>query len=295
MDVPRAHQAYLQEAYDHIVRYISSHSSPGMGKISEITQHIFISDLESSLSITQLKEVGINAILYLCENNKTKKALDTYRKKKIDHKFVKISDHPEAPIGAVFEDCYEFIHRHVVAEKRVLIHCAAGVSRSTTVTMYYFLKRYYMTNFHISAKKTKDLLDTKIYFLTGITMMVKDARPCVCPNPGFVRQLLLAEYRFKRGCMIAIQKEYEEKFGKFRKKPKKTEDDSESDDSDSEDTEENLDPARMLEAMIETLLEVPSEEEEPSSSNSRSSKPSGKQPQEETYDKLEDLRELFSG
>ena len=55
--------------------------------------------------------------------------------------------------------------------KKVLIHCAAGVSRSASFTIAYFMK----------AKK----MNYKTAFL-----LVKKGRLCVQPNEGFVQQLL---------------------------------------------------------------------------------------------------------
>jgi atypical dual specificity phosphatase len=243
MDIPEADQAYLVEAAERINRYCHSTSSPGFNKLSEITQHLFITCLETSLDMAQLKAEGISAILYIGDKNKHKKALAAYAKKRIEHMYFELRDDPRSSIIPIFEPCYEFIHRFISDEKKVLIHCAAGVSRSSTILAYYLLKRYYVINFKTSPKKTKELINTETYFLSGIISLVKECRPCIRPNPGFVHQLLLTEYQLKKYFESIIRREY----GEGHKKQAKSltsdaeSDSDESSDSDSDEKLKNID------------------------------------------------------
>ena len=59
---------------------------------------------------------------------------------------------------------------------RVLVHCMAGVSRSTTVTVAYLMAREQMT-------------------MREALTAVRARRPIVGPNPGFLRQLCAHDKR----------------------------------------------------------------------------------------------------
>jgi len=69
-----------------------------------------------------------------------------------------------------FPDAFDFIHGAIEGGGRVLVHCAAGVSRSASVVISYLMKLK-----HIRAAEAID--------------MVKQVRPFINPNPGFLRQL----------------------------------------------------------------------------------------------------------
>jgi predicted protein tyrosine phosphatase len=306
MSIPKKHEEHLQKTLEGMIKYANSNRSPGMSNISEITQHVSLSDLPVSTNIAQLRANAVEAILYLGDDNKPPKVLQAYKKKKIAHKYVQIEDSPKAPIGKVFEDCYNFIHVAVAAEKRVLVHCAAGVSRSPTVIIYYLLKRYYMINYRTTTKLTKQLVNYEKYFAPDVLEMVKDARPCVCPNPGFLKVLLMVEYQMKVMFERSIREEFAIKYGSLKKILGDNGNDVDSDDDD-------CDPVQDLEEMINILIDGQmdndpedmddSDEELPKKRSvtgkgknkvkERSTIGKGKH-SEPVYDKLEDLAQLFS-
>ncbi len=79
-------------------------------------------------------------------------------------------------ISVHFPVALNFIHKSLQAgDGAILVHCAAGVSRSATI-----VAAYLMVTHQISAAEA--------------VLGVHQARPCVCPNLGFLRQLL----RFER-------------------------------------------------------------------------------------------------
>lgn len=74
-----------------------------------------------------------------------------------------------------FPVTFDFIQKSLKAQDgSVLVHCAAGVSRSAAI-----VAAYLMINNQISA--------------FDAVLQVHQARPCVCPNLGFLRQLLYYE------------------------------------------------------------------------------------------------------
>lgn len=69
------------------------------------------------------------------------------------------------------EICYKFIDNVVKSGGKILIHCMAGVSRSASVTIYYFMKK-----------------NNKGYY--PIYREIKQKRQIIRPNKSFVQQLL---------------------------------------------------------------------------------------------------------
>jgi hypothetical protein len=84
---------------------------------------------------------------------------------------IAVDDAFEAQISKHFDQAVEFIH---TAPGAVLVHCQAGVSRSATICMAYLI-RYCGMN------------------LDQAYMVIKCVRPIICPNQGFVEQLIAYE------------------------------------------------------------------------------------------------------
>ncbi|KAL6078358.1 Dual specificity protein phosphatase 2, variant 2 [Balamuthia mandrillaris] len=83
----------------------------------------------------------------------------------------RLEDVPQADIGQCFAPAIEFLDNARKAGGRVLVHCSAGVSRSTTLVLAYLMAREGMT-----------LRQAFIY--------VKRRRHVVRPNNGFLMQLV---------------------------------------------------------------------------------------------------------
>ncbi|CAD8102813.1 unnamed protein product [Paramecium primaurelia] len=87
----------------------------------------------------------------------------------IVHKVIDAIDDPSYDLSQHFQECYEFMS---IQLKRgpILVHCAAGVSRSAAIVIYFIMRSFkwsYVKSFqHVKAK-----------------------RSVICPNEGFIRQL----------------------------------------------------------------------------------------------------------
>lgn len=88
----------------------------------------------------------------------------------INHKFVECLDIPEWKIETLLCDSIEFLKSGISQSSNVLVHCNAGVSRSATVVIAYLML---VENFNY--------IEAYDY--------VKQARNCINPNLGFVKQL----------------------------------------------------------------------------------------------------------
>ncbi|KAI6184247.1 Dual specificity phosphatase domain containing protein [Aphelenchoides bicaudatus] len=85
---------------------------------------------------------------------------------------VNLLDLPDTDIRSHFDTVFDFIHNAIEKKGRVLIHCNAGVSRSSTLAIAYIMK--------FQNLRFQDAFD-----------QVKAARPLIHPNDGFLKQLKL--------------------------------------------------------------------------------------------------------
>ncbi|XP_034284910.1 dual specificity protein phosphatase 19 [Pantherophis guttatus] len=86
------------------------------------------------------------------------------------YKTIPILDLPETDITSYFPECFEFIEQIKLKDGVVLVHCNAGVSRAAAIIIG-FLMYSEGLNFAMAFS------------------VVKNARPAICPNSGFMEQL----------------------------------------------------------------------------------------------------------
>ncbi|CAO3641834.1 unnamed protein product [Mucor fragilis] len=88
------------------------------------------------------------------------------------HKIIPITDNPEANIIQYFPESTAFIDQAIKEDHNILVHCLAGVSRSPTILTAYLMATQKL--------RWKEAL-----------AIIKQTRPFVNPNPGFIEQLKL--------------------------------------------------------------------------------------------------------
>lgn len=133
---------------------------------SENYGNIYLGNYKAAGDLNDLKSKKIRAVLSLgCEVD-----FSVYTSEDFDaHKVIEIGDVESADLSKYFFECTEWIER--CREKtNVLIHCMAGISRSSAILIAYLMIKSGMG--YVQASK----------FLT-----LKRAE--VNPNSGFVRQL----------------------------------------------------------------------------------------------------------
>jgi protein-tyrosine phosphatase len=129
----------------------------------KIMNNIYLGNLSAAVSQEYIKENDINHIIsavtgaYPIHENVTYTCLDL-----LDESFFEINK--------VFNETNNVIEEKLRNNKNILIHCICGVSRSTTILCAYFIKKYNITP-------------------NEALKMIKDKRPIVNPNPGFMKQL----------------------------------------------------------------------------------------------------------
>ena len=135
--------------------------------MDEIIENLYLGNLSGARNIEKLKKQGIKKVLSLLE----KYFWPVYNKSdNIIHKPIIISDFYKENIIKYFGECLNFIK----GDDKVLVHCAAGSSRSATIVIAYI-----MWNKKMSYKEA--------------FKFVKSKRSVISPNPGFKDQLQLFE------------------------------------------------------------------------------------------------------
>uniref|UniRef100_A0A3Q0RHK9 Dual specificity phosphatase 19b n=1 Tax=Amphilophus citrinellus TaxID=61819 RepID=A0A3Q0RHK9_AMPCI len=86
------------------------------------------------------------------------------------YKTLQILDLPDTKITSYFEECSFFIDQAREQGGVVLVHCNAGVSRSSSIVIGYLMLREGLS-------------------FDDAYSQVKQARPSIRPNPGFYQQL----------------------------------------------------------------------------------------------------------
>ncbi len=134
------------------------------GRIAEVTGHLFISGA-SAVTTTEIIRHGITCVINC--------TVDVPNIKLPDVEVVKIAvdDVSSARLGIHFDRCADKIRQAADRGGRTLVHCMAGVSRSSSICLAYLMKYHRLT------------LKQAYYFL-------KAKRPVIRPNPGFFRQLI---------------------------------------------------------------------------------------------------------
>ena len=141
---------------------------PNSIHISEIIKGLYLGNLYIANDIDVLKNLGITKILSLIERFRIPKYKESDN---IKHKVILIDDSIQQNIIKYFGECLNFIK----GEENILVHCAAGSSRSATIVIAYLMW------------KNKEMTFDKAL------NYVKEKRTVVNPNLAFQDQLKLFE------------------------------------------------------------------------------------------------------
>ena len=148
--------------------------------INEIIPYLYISNWYTSNNIDIIKQFNIKAVITVETRQKPKHIIDFYKLNNIDFMYINIEDNSNANISKYFDITYDFINKHLLNNHNVLVHCYAGISRSSTIVINYLL-RYLYENNNISCCPCEVLKNVILY--------AQNKRPIIYPNSGFINQL----------------------------------------------------------------------------------------------------------
>jgi dual specificity phosphatase 12 len=156
-----------------------------MADFSQITENIFIGNAYSVIGCYRTKEEDVidmlnikTVISALCEDEYEDYMIEKEDFEGIDwHRFV-IDDDDDEKISEFFFRVHSIISESIHENKKVIVHCAAGMSRSPTLVMAY-------------------LMIENLWTFKDTFNFVKNKRNIVDPNDGFIKQLKGLEYKLK--------------------------------------------------------------------------------------------------
>ncbi len=156
----------LENEWEEVDCNLIIESKNGLGRL-------FLGNETASKDFDHLKENSITVVLDMAG------LAYPYKKEQMPFfKCIDADDWHDYDISVHFEECFKFIDEHRKNGRGVLVHCIAGISRSSTVIIAYLMKTQNMD------------LKTAYQF-------VKKKRGCVAPNKGFIDQLKKFEAQLK--------------------------------------------------------------------------------------------------
>lgn len=138
--------------------------------LDKITNTVYLGDIDGASQYDFFKREGITHVVslvgyisptYTPEQNLTQKKID-------------VNDFPTENIIKYFKECIEFMDKAI----KTYVHCAAGVSRSTTIVVAYLMWK--------TRSSFEDVLE-----------YVREKRKWASPNMGFREQLVMFEKLLK--------------------------------------------------------------------------------------------------
>ncbi|GAB6023428.1 phosphatase [Chamberlinius hualienensis] len=146
--------------------------------IDKIDSGLFIGSLTAASNVSTLKAHGITHVLTV-----DTEPLPDHIKEKSQCRtlYVQADDRPHVDLLSHFDEAIEFI-KDGMKTGAVLIHCFFGVSRSATLAIAHIMKQ---TNLSVQEAVAR----------------VKEKRPVISPNPGFMAQLHLY---WKMNCRLDL-------------------------------------------------------------------------------------------
>jgi protein-tyrosine phosphatase len=135
-----------------------------------VINNIYLGSDQSANDMDKMKELGITHIIVAARELKCRYP-DDFKYVQID-----IDDTMDENMLNIFKHMSEYIN-NVLSDtnNKILIHCAAGISRSPSIVIAYLMNNTNMKTF-----------DSAFKFLHNI-------RPLIDPNPNFIKQLKIYE------------------------------------------------------------------------------------------------------
>ncbi|CAF0795678.1 unnamed protein product [Rotaria sordida] len=182
------HQALAYEArLNRLHRLFKTHFNVTEPSLI-LEPYLFLGNCISAQDIHRLSRLGIRYILNVAKRDVE---LCPYYPNDVRTLTIDLRDDDRENILRAFDQAFAFIDEARRSKSRILVHCSHGQSRSPAIVIGYLMRTY-----NVSLEQC-------------LTHVVK-ARPCVIPNDGFLKQLILFDRflndrRLKQQAAAAMQ------------------------------------------------------------------------------------------
>ncbi|XP_061217263.1 LOW QUALITY PROTEIN: dual specificity protein phosphatase 15 [Neopsephotus bourkii] len=151
--------------------------------MSQILPGLYLGNFIDAKDLEQLTRNKITHIVSIHESPQPLLQDITYLR-------IPLPDTPEANIKRHFKECITFIHQCRLHGGNCLVHCLAGISRSTTVVVAYVMA--------VTELSCQEVLEA-----------IRTIRPVANPNPGFRQQLA----EFGGGAARKVRRHLKQRYG----------------------------------------------------------------------------------
>ncbi|TDH68285.1 hypothetical protein CCR75_003227 [Bremia lactucae] len=143
---------------------------------------LFLGNMWHAQSKQVVSDLGITHVV-----NASLDVGNTFETDGVKYLNVTIKDRPEADIAQFFDAAYRFIESAKRTQHgRVLVHCTQGISRSSTLVIMYLMRA---NNWSL---------------VTAVNFAIA-SRGVVYPNQGFVKSLMMEEFRLYKGNSLTAE------------------------------------------------------------------------------------------
>lgn len=137
-------------------------------EMSEIIPGLYLGGEETAINKELLKKNNVTTILNVTSH------IPFYHESEFTYYRIPIIDALSVDIKQYFVETFKIIDDTLTENKKILIHCQAGISRSATIVIAYIMKKNKMK-------------------MNDAYKLVHTKRTCISPNLGFCGQLMLYE------------------------------------------------------------------------------------------------------
>ncbi|XP_046709164.1 dual specificity protein phosphatase 13-like isoform X4 [Silurus meridionalis] len=150
--------------------------------LDEVRPGIYIGDLYAAKDKSLLKALNISHVLNAAHGKYNVNTGESfYRGTNITYHGVEAFDTPSFDISSFFYSAAEFIKSTLSTPGgKVLVHCAMGLSRSSTLVLAYLM------------------IEEKMTLAEAISAVAPHRN--ICPNPGFLEQLRTLDIQLQNRC-----------------------------------------------------------------------------------------------
>ena len=170
MDSVASQPRKLERIVQHLRMLFALKKAQADPQPSMLLDHLYIGSIGAAMHKATLKALGITHILIVAEK------LPALFPTDFTYKTLNLLDTPEADLLGILPEALAFITEAQAANGKVLVHCFAGISRSSSVCAAYLMKTQGMR-------------------LAQAVEYMRSRRGVVQPNAGFLAQLQSYEER----------------------------------------------------------------------------------------------------